>query len=309
MNIIIVSRRHGKARTLSLGNRLIVLAALCFCTFTIISFVVGYQYAVDKSQISLQNQYINSWLADLSYKDGQLKQLEKESSEQFESLTIRLAKLHAKLIRLDALGEHLAEAANLEQGEFDFSKSPAIGGPAGDFEGIAYQPPKFMEEISRLAQEIEAREQELEFLNMLLGNSAFEIERYISGRPVKWGWISSSFGRRVDPFNGRIAWHEGVDFAGKENSDVIAVAAGVVTWAGPRQGYGNLVEIDHGDRHSTRYAHANKLLVGVGDVIEKGQSIALMGSSGRSTGPHVHYEVLKNGHAVDPAIYIKRKSR
>lgn len=285
------------------------MACFCLIVFTISAFVVGYQSAVNQSEMKLKNQYIQSWLNDLASKEDKLRRLENDSKEQLESLTIRLAELHAKLIRLDALGEHLAETADLEQSEFNFSKAPAIGGPIEEKGGVAYLPPRFMDEIKHLGDEIDVREQELEFLNMLLGNSAFEVERYISGRPVKWGWISSRFGRRIDPFSGRVAWHEGVDFAGKADSDVIAVAAGVVTWAGPRQGYGNLVEVNHGDRHATRYAHAKKLLVKVGDVIEKGQKIALMGSTGRSTGPHVHYEVLKNGHPVNPEIYIKRKSR
>lgn len=309
MNIIIVSRRHGKARTVLLGNRWIALSLLGLLVFTILAVFVGYRFAADSAERKLQDQFVRSWQGDLTRQKAELKRLQGESRNQIELLTIRLAELHAKLIRLDALGEHLTEAADLDQGEFEFSRKPAVGGPVIEKEGVPYQPPRFVDEINRLAKDIEAREQELEFLNMMLGSQAFEIERYISGRPVKWGWISSRFGRRVDPFNGRMAWHEGVDFAGRENSDVIAVAAGVVTWAGPRKGYGNMVEINHGDRHATRYAHANELLVQVGDVIEKGQTIALMGSSGRSTGPHVHYEVLKNGHPVNPEVYIKRKSR
>ncbi|MFG1491177.1 M23 family metallopeptidase, partial [Oceanospirillum sp. HFRX-1_2] len=127
--------------------------------------------------------------------------------------------------------------------------------------------------------------------------------------PIKKGWLSSKYGKRTDPFTGRIAWHEGVDFAGKDGSDVIAVAAGVVTWAGPRYGYGLLVEIDHGDGYTTRYAHNKKALVKPGDIVSKGQVLSLMGSSGRSTGPHVHYEVRHRGRSMDPAKFIYRASR
>lgn len=309
MNIIFVSRKHGKARTLSLGNRWLFAASVIFCLLLVVAFSAGYRSAVDDRDLLRRNNYISGWQQDLKTKGEAVERLKQESEEQLESLTIRLAELHARLIRLDALGEYLTKSAKLEQGEFDFSSTPALGGPAAEEEGASYDPPNFIDAINRLAQDIELREHELEVLNKLLGNKAFESDRYIAGRPVKWGWMSSGFGRRNDPFTGRLAWHEGVDFAGKENSDIIAVAAGVVTWSGPRSGYGNMVEVNHGGNQATRYAHAAKLLVAVGDVVEKGQTIALMGSTGRSTGPHVHYEVLRNGKPVNPARYIKRKKR
>ena len=121
--------------------------------------------------------------------------------------------------------------------------------------------------------------------------------------------MSSRFGRRSDPFTGRVTWHNGVDFAGKKGSDIISVAAGVVTWSADRSGYGEMVEVNHGSGFSTRYGHAEKLLVKAGDVVKKGQVIAHMGSSGRSTGPHVHFEVYKHGRPVDPASYIHRTLR
>jgi len=128
----------------------------------------------------------------------------------------------------------------------------------------------------------------------------------LAGRPVSKGWLSSYYGIRKDPFNGRPAMHKGVDFAGKTGSGVIATGAGIVTWSGVRSGYGNLVEIDHGNGLRTRYGHAASLNVEVGDVVTKGQVVALMGSTGRSTGAHVHYEVLKNGQQIDPLPFVYR---
>ena len=125
-----------------------------------------------------------------------------------------------------------------------------------------------------------------------------------AGRPITRGWLSSYYGMRTDPFSGRRAHHSGIDFAGKMGSDVVTVAAGVVTYSGRRSGYGNLVEINHGKGYVTRYGHNSELLVEVGETVKKGQIIAKMGSSGRSTGPHVHFEVLVNGRAVDPKKYI-----
>lgn len=126
-----------------------------------------------------------------------------------------------------------------------------------------------------------------------------------AGRPLKNGWISSYYGMRTDPFTGRRAMHHGTDFAGKEGSEILSVAAGVVTYSGERYGYGHMVEISHGNGYITRYGHNRENLVKAGDVVEKGQAIALLGSTGRSTGPHVHFEVLKNGRGVDPSSYIR----
>ena len=135
----------------------------------------------------------------------------------------------------------------------------------------------------------------------------FQEAKVIAGRPVTWGWLSSKYGRRLDPFTGKSAWHAGVDFAGKHNSDVVAVAGGVVTHAGKRYGYGLMVEVTHGDGYVTRYGHHEEILVSVGDVVKPRQVIGKMGSSGRSTGPHVHFEVLKNGKHVDPSRYVARR--
>ena len=131
----------------------------------------------------------------------------------------------------------------------------------------------------------------------------------MSGLPVLKGWVSSHYGQRTDPFSGKLAMHNGLDFAGKEGSDVVAVAAGVVTWTGSKTGYGELVEISHDDGYVTRYAHNKENLVRAGDVVRKGETIALMGSSGRSTGAHVHYEVYKHGRPVDPSSYLRRTRR
>ena len=134
-------------------------------------------------------------------------------------------------------------------------------------------------------------------------------QQRLNGQPVEKGWISSHFGQRTDPFTGKPAMHNGMDFAGREGSSIIAVAAGVVTWAGHQSGYGNLVEVSHGDGFVTRYAHNKQNLVEAGAIVRKGDTIALMGSSGRSTGAHVHYEVYKHGRPVDPSSYVRRTRR
>jgi murein DD-endopeptidase MepM/ murein hydrolase activator NlpD len=163
--------------------------------------------------------------------------------------------------------------------------------------------------IDELAARIDDRERQLRLLDEVSSQSRLEEERYVEGRPITWGWLSSRYGYRSDPFTGKRAWHAGVDLAGKDGSDIIATAGGVVTYAGERHGYGNLVEVDHGDGLVTRYAHCKTLKVEVGDLVQKGQVLALMGSTGRSTGPHVHFEVLRHGKTENPQTYISRGSR
>lgn len=309
MNIIFVSHHHGKAKSLALSHRKMLFCLMTLLMLVLAAFVVGY-YAAGQSDSAEEHQaFVQAWQAELNQKREEIEQIKQDSQDQVKALTIRMAELHAKLIRLDALGEHLISSANIDAAEFDFSVAPPVGGADGTVETDAYQPPGFLRAVEALAFGIEQREQKLEVLNRVLGNKEFESDRYLSGRPIKKGWLSSYFGRRNDPFTGKLAWHEGVDFAGKDGSDIIAVAAGVVTWSGERYGYGNLVEVNHGGGYVTRYAHAKDILVNVGDVVEKGQTVALMGSSGRSTGPHVHFEVLRGGKPVDPLRYVNRKSK
>lgn len=215
--------------------------------------------------------------------------------------------MQARLMRLDALGQRLTEVAKLQNGEFDFSLSPALGGPTPTLQtDESYVLPGLLESIEEIESKLVNSEQQLEVIDALFVSRNTQDELFIAGRPIKWGWMSSAYGFRTDPFNGKRAWHAGVDFAGKEDSDIIAVASGVVTWSGKRYGYGNLVEVNHGDGYTTRYAHCKSLLASVGDVVEKGQVLATMGSTGRSTGPHVHYEVRRQGKTVNPKKYIYR---
>ncbi|MEQ8954812.1 MAG: M23 family metallopeptidase [Gammaproteobacteria bacterium] len=250
-----------------------------------------------------------SWDRQIRMQSEQLAEIRLNSEEQLEALTLRLAMLQARLVRLDAVGERITSIANLDDGEFDFSQPVAIGGPSvGDSE--AYTVNSFMNAVTQLEEQLEDRQQQLEILEGLMSDRKIQSDVFIAGRPVERGWIASRFGRRPDPFTGRLTFHAGVDFTtGKAGSDINTVAAGVVTWSGPRSGYGLMVEVNHGNGFTTRYAHAEKLLVDVGDVVKKNQNIALVGSTGRSTGPHVHFEVYKNGRVVDPAAYIHRTAR
>tara|TARA_B110000467_G_C18232011_1_gene429284 strand:- start:168 stop:995 length:828 start_codon:yes stop_codon:yes gene_type:complete len=257
----------------------------------------------------------------LEPQNQQYQQLSQEKSEslpltlvvenqQVTALTVKLAELQGQVLRLNALGERLADDANIPKKEFNFINVPASGGPAltNPIEQVKTLS-QLLLEITQLDQELKHEEKQLEMLESLAFGHHIENNRYLSGRPISKGWLSSYYGVRKDPFNGKPAMHKGVDFAGKEDTAIIATGSGVVTWAGKRYGYGQLVEINHGEGIKTRYGHNKNLLVVVGDVIDKGQVIARMGSTGRSTGPHVHYEILRNNTQINPIKYVYRKSK
>ena len=218
-----------------------------------------------------------------------------------------MGELNASAIRLNALGRRLTDMADLNEGEFDFENPPAVGGPVeSELASATGQATDFFSDINTMDRKLYDQQQQLTVLEGLLLNRRLSDRVFPKGRPVTAGWISSYFGRRSDPFTGKSTSHRGVDFAGKAGADVIAVAAGVVTYSGPRQGYGNMVEISHGNGYVTRYAHNQRNLVAPGDQIQPGQIIALVGSTGRATGPNLHFEVWHQGRPVNPVKYIRK---
>lgn len=257
----------------------------------------------------LDSLTVDAWMQRLALQKSNIRELRVTTNEQLDALTLRLGVLQARMVRLDALGSRLTEVAKLENGEFDFESSPALGGPHESTVDESYELQDLKQMLDGLERQISDREQQLDLLNEMFVNRSIEDQLFIAGRPITRGWMSSLYGYRTDPFTGKRAWHAGVDFAGKEGSDIIAVASGIVTWASERYGYGQLVEISHSGKVATRYAHCKETLVKVGDVVQKGQVIAKMGSTGRSTGPHVHFEVIRDNKSQNPAKYINRASR
>ena len=243
------------------------------------------------------------WSADLLREQAQIEDVRRVLQEKVNALAMRVGQMNANVIRLDALGKRLTRMANLNDGEFDFGNPPALGGAEGA-DGQPAQMPSLTAMVDDLQTELSSREQQLGVLENLILTRELNKQVYPEGRPVQDGWISSYFGQRADPFTGYTAYHKGVDFAGPPGTAVSSVAAGSVTFAGERPGYGEMVEINHGNGLATRYCHNEKLLVKQGDMVRKGQEVALMGSTGHSTGPHLHFEVLKNGAQVDPLRFI-----
>jgi murein DD-endopeptidase MepM/ murein hydrolase activator NlpD len=309
MKVILINRKHGGSRSIELGRWSRALLSLCCLGLPLSMVTIGYLAGQDSEARTLKGAALGALQEELATQAEELAALKQQSESRLQGMTMTLAEFQARMTRLDALGEHLTAMANLEDGEFDFSQPPAMGGPlAGEF-SVDYRNFDIGGEMSVFQQRLTDREQQLDILESLLTNRNLNDQVWISGRPVEKGWISSDFGQRTDPFTGKPAMHDGIDFAGKEGSNVVAVAGGVVTWTGTQSGYGEMVEISHGDGFVTRYAHNKQNLVEPGDVVRKGEPIGIMGSSGRSTGAHVHFEVYKHGRAIDPASYVRRTRR
>jgi Peptidase family M23 len=306
MNVIFLSRREGKARQLNLGRPLTlsIIAGLALAVLGA-AFALGMQWGL--------GSHARAALGDtarfgnlLAVQKGQIVDLKQQLQLRVDAMAMRLGEVNAHIIRLDALGKRLTEMADIDSREFNFDRDPPSGGPEGDGEGVSAQIPDLTLMLTQLEQRVDLRESQLSALENVILARELKDQIHPEGRPVTSGFISSYFGERSDPFDGREAFHKGVDFAGAAGSKIVAVAAGVVTWAGERSGFGKLIEINHGDGYVTRYAHNEKTLVGVGETVRRGEPVALMGSTGRSTGPHVHFEVLHNGRQVDPLSYIGR---
>ena len=237
----------------------------------------------------------------------EVEELKSVTEQQLTGMLLKLGEVQGEIQRINALGSRLVKEANLNPDEFGFDELPASGGPQSDESVELDINDEMLTRIDKTLAKLDSKSQQLLALESILMNHHIDEQRYLEGRPIKSGWLSSYYGIRKDPFTGMPAMHKGLDFAGKEGEAVIATGAGIVTWSGDRYGYGMLVEIDHGDGLVTRYGHNKELNVKIGDVVTKGQVIAKMGSTGRSTGAHVHYEVLKAGQQQDPLPYVYRK--
>ena len=245
------------------------------------------------------------WNEDLSEQDAELARIERNVDDQIAVLAKRVGQMQAQLLRLDALGKHLTDVAKLNRGEFDFDNPPAVGGPeTGQGEGPVV--PALDSMLGSMNAQIDDRRRQLTALQNLILTRELASQIVPGGRPVESGYISSLYGQRTDPFDGNQATHTGLDFAGVAGTRVLAVADGIVSHAGPDGGYGRLIEITHGNGYVTRYAHNAKLLVSAGQTVKRGDAIALMGSTGRSTGTHLHFEVLRDGRSVNPLSFVRR---
>ncbi len=305
MNVIIFSKRDSHPRHLSLPP--LALSCLVVAALAIVGGAFGAGWTLSHDGGSTGGLALGQtahWSQVLAKQRDQIDDLQRQMRARADAIAIQIGDMKAHVIRLDALGQRLTAMAGIKSTEFNFGQDPPQGGPDMDIPGARPQIADLSTMLTALRGEIDLSGSQLSALENVLLSRQLGQEIHPEGRPVSTGYISSGFGERVDPFTGGEEFHEGIDFAAPQGTQIHAVAAGIVTWAGPRGGFGNMVQIDHGNGYATRYGHAYKVLVHVGETVQRGDVIGLVGNTGRSTGPHVHFEVLKNGREVDPARFV-----
>jgi len=234
-----------------------------------------------------------------------LETVRSQMQGRVDALAARVGTLNAHLIRLDAIGRRVTDLAGLDRGEFDFDQPPPAGGPDGqEFQGGSAEVPDLTVALDTLEEQLADRQRQLSVLESLMSTRSLGERILPGGWPIIGGWISSHFGYRSDPFTGRGAFHAGVDFAAPAGSKVISTGPGTVSYSGYKNGYGYVVEITHPTGYLTRYGHNSRNLVRTGQTVQKGDAIAIIGSTGRSTGTHVHFEVERNGNTLNPMKYL-----
>jgi len=288
MDIILVSNRFAKARSITLHGRHLLLAAML-----VVGALFAAQYAIPRFQP-----------ATIIQTEGQQKQ-QSYVRDGMDALAVRVGQMQAQLLRLDTLGARLARMSGMKPQEFNFDQVPPQGGPFVPAAQQDVSMSSLEQQLANLSVLLNDRNDKLVAMETLLMQNSLDKKKFPSAVPVSGGDYSSNFGWRIDPFSGQNAMHEGVDFMAPEGTPIMASAAGIVVYSGLHPQYGNMVEIDHGNDIVTRYGHASRLLVSAGQVVQRGQEIAEVGSTGRSTGSHLHFEVRYKGIAQNPRRFLE----
>jgi Membrane proteins related to metalloendopeptidases len=311
MEIILLSSRHGKSWRRNIEFRRwtgwlphAALATGVFAALLAAGFGLG-RWTGSGPASGVPVHVVRQWNANFRQQAADIAQAKLHAQADAHALARKIAQIQADVMRLDAAGQRMTQIAGIKSDEFDFAKPAPMGGPE---DPPITQPPVMedvMQSLDELQHQLANRERQMHVLEDILLSSRLQKEVRPAGWPVDEGYISSGFGMRTDPFTGLRAFHPGIDFAAPAGTPVQAVAAGIVTHAGPDAGYGNMVEINHGNGYATLYGHNEKILVHVGERVKRGQDVALVGSTGRSTGPHCHLGVLHDGKFVNPERYIQ----
>ena len=309
MNVVIFGKGFGSPRQVNLTGITASLSIAAMAGLIMsVAFAAGSWHS-SQTGSGVSSDELQGFSGQLQEQRDSIEIIRQDNEDTLDALSIRVAQMNARMIRLDALGRRLTVMADIEDGEFDFDSDPALGGPEEPMaSGSNVAVPEMIAAMDTLGVQLNNREAQLDVLESVMMNQNLKDRVYPQGRPVGAGWISSYFGKRTDPFTGKSANHTGIDFAGKSGAEIVAVADGVVSWSADRYGYGIMVEINHGSGYLTRYAHNSENLVSVGDEVKKGQIVALMGETGRATGPNLHFEVLHNGSRVNPVKFIRETS-
>jgi murein DD-endopeptidase MepM/ murein hydrolase activator NlpD len=300
LNIILVSDSLAKSRSVALSQAQVLLIAfgilLAGFVLAMATYVVTMKFAVD-----MRNPYLRTLLTALHEDD--VKRSEAEMKDNLSSLAVKVGELQARILRLDAFGERLAKAAGIKRDEFRFDEKPGQGGPA-PVAGRDLSVTEFNQMLSEIARVLDDRSDKLGVLDSFLMDGRLARKTIPTTMPVEAGYYSSNYGYRIDPITGRSTFHTGVDIIASPGTPVMAAAGGVVATSAFVPEYGNIVEVDHDNGLTTRYAHLSRSLVKVGDVVMKGQVIARVGATGRTTGPHLHFEVREKGIPLNPNRFL-----
>lgn len=301
MNIILVSSSLAKRGSLTLNHRQSLVFVIGLLILPLV-LAAGMTYMALFHASLLPHPFLQSLV--LSAQQNELERNREYVQENLNAMAVKLGQMQAQMLRLDAMGERLAKLSGLPRQEFNFNVPPGRGGAEPTFQK-ELTPKDFADQLEALMHKLDSRADQLGLMEAMLLQQKVKKVALPNQRPVNSGWYSSNFGWRIDPFTGKNAFHEGVDFMADVGTAIHAAGGGIVSYADTHQGYGRLIEIDHGNGLISRYAHASKILVKEGDVVLKGQKIGEVGSSGRSTGPHLHFEVRHQGAPQNPEHYLK----
>jgi len=302
MNIIFVSDSLAKSRTVTVSQMQITVA-LAGLLLTGLVLALGTYMLTMSYGVDLKNPYLRMLFSSLHQEE--MQKTETAMRDNLNSLAVKLGEIQARIMRLDAFGERLAKAAGIKPSEFRFSEPPGQGGPMPSAElqrDITLL--EFRDRLGEISRLLEDRSDKLGVLDSVLMDGRLALKAIPTVLPVAAGWHSSNFGYRIDPFNGKNSFHTGVDFVAPPGTAVYAAAGGVVSGAELHHEYGNMVDVDHDNGLTTRYAHLSKYKVKAGDIVMKGQLLGEVGSTGRATGPHLHFEVREKGVPLNPNRFL-----
>ena len=303
MNIIFISNNSGRARKLALTKRHIILLIGVFL-FIVAASALGLNFISLRYADRIEASMLRALL--VSPQEEKHNRIQLHLQDNLNMMASKVGQMQAQLLRLDALGERLAETSGIKSKDLSFNQMPGQGGPHNEFSADELSLGEFSNKLHELSSMLDERADKLGTLDSLLRYG--RITKFVlpSEMPIDTDWFSSGYGYRIDPFSGKKAFHEGVDFAAETGTPIKAAAGGVVIFSERHSEYGNMVEIDHGDDLVSRYAHASKLLVSPGDVVLQGQKIAEVGSTGRSSGPHLHFEIRHKDKPQNPSRFLKK---
>jgi len=309
MNVILVSGKLARAKSYTLGLPQLSLMGLGL-VLTVLMLAAVLHYVALHFAADIKLPYVESIVLAAQKRQFALQQEQHEKAQSYlrenlNAMAVKLGEMQAQLVRLDTVGERLAKLAGFKPQDLMFGERPGRGGAVSTLPSQDLSLGDFTEQLELLTRQVDDRSDKLGILDSLFAVDSAKKKLIPTMLPVEGGWYSSNYGWRIDPFTGQRAFHEGIDVMAETGTPIYAAAGGVVIFSGKHPQYGNMIEIDHGNGLITRYAHASKRLVKVGDLVVRGVQIGKVGKTGRATGSHLHFEVRRHGASVNPKRFLR----